>query len=182
MIHELGSHRGKRILFGWDRHLVGEVGGYVEELKTFGDLSCVTAGDDAPHYLASAEWVCRRVLGSGGRVGVLVCATGIGVSIAANKFRGIYAARCLGVEDAELARTVNNANVLCLAARSGFELNRRILAAFMSVPYEGRRLEQLERITTLGLEAGATLHVLADATSSQTHVPEAARPRPRRVG
>ena len=48
----------------------------------------------------------------------------MGMSIAANKFRGIYAARCTTVEDAELARTINNANVLCLAAKHGFAHER----------------------------------------------------------
>lgn len=48
--------------------------------------------------------------------GILICGTGIGMSIAANKFHGVRAARCLTVEDVRLARAHNNANVLCLAS------------------------------------------------------------------
>ena len=162
MIRQQGSHQGKQIVFGWDRHLVDEVAAYTAELAAFGSVLPVAATGAAPHYLAASEWVSRRVAGSPGRVGVLICATGIGVSIAANKFRGIYAARCLSVEDAELARVVNNANVLCLAGRATLEVNRHILATFLSVPYEGRRLEQLERIATLGLEGSGTLRVVSD--------------------
>lgn len=80
-------------------------------------------------------------------VGVLVCSTGMGVSIAANKFSGVYAARCLTVEDATMARQINNCNVLCLALRSGRDVNAEIITAFMTTAYEGRKLEQLSRIT-----------------------------------
>lgn len=170
MIRQQGSHEGKQIFFGWDRHLLGEVEHYAAELAAFGELVSIAARDGAPHYITASEQVCRRVAGSPGHVGVLICASGIGVSIAANKFRGIYAARCLNVDDAELARVVNNANVLCLAARSTFELNRRILATFLTVPYEGRRLEQLERIATLGVESSASLHVVGDTSSRQRRV------------
>ena len=76
-------------------------------------------------------------------VGVLACKTGIGVSIAANKFGGVYAARCLSVADAEMARTINNANVLCLAVGSGAALNAAIVDAFMRTPYQGRKLDEL---------------------------------------
>lgn len=162
MIRQLGSHQGKRIFFGWDRHLAGEVEAYAAELGCFGPVVPVAAFDGTPHYLDSSEWVCRNVAGAPRHVGVLICATGIGVAIAANKFRGIYAARCLSADDAELSRVVNNCNVLCLAARSGFELNRQLLAAFLTVPYEGRRLDQLEKIATLGVE-GSSLRLVSGA-------------------
>jgi len=162
MIRQQGSHAGKRIFFGWDRHLAGEVEAYVAELGATGPVVSVDAFDGAPHYLAASEWVCRHVAGAPRHVGVLICATGIGVAIAANKFRGIYAARCLTTEDAELSRVVNNCNVICLAARSGFELNRQLLAAFLTVPYEGRRLDQLEKIASLGVE-GSSLRLVSGA-------------------
>ena len=73
----------------------------------------------------------------------------MGMSIAANKFRGIYAARCTSVDDAELARTINNANVLCLAAKNGFAANAAIIEAFIRTPYTGRKLEELEYITEI---------------------------------
>ena len=53
----------------------------------------------------------------------------------------------MSVEDAELARTINNANMLCLAAKSGFELNQAILDTFVRTAYTGRKLDELEMIT-----------------------------------
>ena len=147
MISQLGIHAGHTIVFGFDHHLLPVVDGYAAALRQFGNVMSVVHGD-APNYLTSTEQVCKRVRGVPGVVGVLVCSTGMGISIAANKFSGIYAARCLSVEDAELARTINNANVLCLAARSGLELNQQIIESFMQTPYEGRKLEQLSRITS----------------------------------
>jgi len=142
MIDQLGAHVGKRIVFGYDRHLVPELDGYVAHLATYGTV--VTEGDpERLHYLSSAERVCRRVRGRPDAVGVLACMTGIGVSIAANKFGGVYAARCLSVADAEMARTINNANVLCLAVSSGAALNAAIIDAFMRTPYRGRKLDEL---------------------------------------
>jgi HAD superfamily phosphatase (TIGR01668 family) len=142
MIEQLGAHLGKRIVFGYDRHLLPEVDGYAAHLAAYGIV--VTDTDpERLHYLSSAERVCRRVRGRPDAVGVLACMTGIGVSIAANKFGGVYAARCLTVADAEMARTVNNANVLCLAVSSGAALNAAIVDAFMRTPYQGRKLDEL---------------------------------------
>jgi HAD superfamily phosphatase (TIGR01668 family) len=142
MIDQLGAHLGKRIVFGYDRHLLPDVDGYLAHLAAYGIV--VTDTDpERLHYLSSAERVCRRVRGRPDAVGVLACLTGIGVNIVANKFDGVYAARCLSVADAELARTVNNANVLCLATSSGAALNTAIVDAFMRTPYQGRKLDEL---------------------------------------
>ena len=145
MIRRLGSHRGSRILFGYDRYLVPELSVYLETLQGLGEV--VETVDSPLHYLTSAERLCRELRQDD--VGILVCGTGIGMSIAANKFRGVYAARCLTVEDAELSRTINNANVLCLSANRGFALNRAMIHAFVQTPYTGRKLEELEYIVEL---------------------------------
>ena len=146
MIRQLGSHSGKRIYFGYDRYIRPELIAYRDALASHGDL--VDAVDDAQlHYLTSAELVCTAVQADPESFGVLCCGTGMGMSIAANKFKGIYAARCMSVEDAELARTINNANMLCLAAKSGFELNQAIMNTFSSTAYTGRKLDELELIT-----------------------------------
>jgi HAD superfamily phosphatase (TIGR01668 family) len=142
MIDQLGAHLGKRIVFGFDRHLVPEVGGYLAHLAAYGTV-VTDIDEDRLHYLSSAERVCRRVRGRPDAVGVLACKTGIGVSIAANKFGGVYAARCLSVADAEMARAINNANVLCVAVSAGPALNAAIVDAFMRTPYEGRKLDEL---------------------------------------
>ena len=78
----------------------------------------------------------------------------MGMSIAANKFRGVYAARCLSVEDAELARTINNANVLCLAARTGREI---VGTVDRNDADEIKRAEELlERLVERALGMGGT--------------------------
>jgi uncharacterized protein len=180
MIEQLGAHIGKRIVFGYDRHLLPEVDDYVAQLGAYGIV--VTETDPQRlHYLSSAERVCRRVRERPDAVGVLACMTGIGVSIAANKFGGVYAARCLSVADAEMARTINNANVLCLAVGSGAAMNAAIIDAFMRTPYQGRKLEELaglrrferwtKRWTTGGARLGATEPDLRFATVEQIGVP-----------
>jgi ribose 5-phosphate isomerase B len=153
MIRQLGSHLEKQIVFGFDRHVLPELDAYTRIFAAYG--IAVPAVDEELHYLTSAERVCQTVQGREDRVGILLCSTGVGMSIAANKFRGIYAARCLTVEDAELARQINNSNVLCLAVRGGLALNRDIVAAFMTTPYEGRKLDQLAYITELEDRNGA---------------------------
>jgi len=148
VIRRLGSLAGKRIVFGYDRYLLPELAIYRELLSAYGVL--IEAVDMGYlHYLSSAERVCSAVQDDPDSLGVLSCYTGMGMSIAANKFRGIYAARCLTVEDAEMSRTINNANVLCLASKGGLELNRVIVEKFMTTPYTGRKLEELEYITQL---------------------------------
>jgi ribose 5-phosphate isomerase B len=165
MISLLGPHRGKKVVFGFDHHALPEVDEYVRALSTYGIVMSAVHGD-SPHYLASTERVCDRVRGREDTVGVLICSTGIGVSIAANKFRGIYAARCLSAEDAALSRTINNANVLCLALRNGLAQNRGIIDTFMTTAYEGRKLEQLSRITLLEHDLAAPEPVPARARLS----------------
>ena len=151
-IRQLGSHLGKHVVFGYDRYLIPELDDYVRVLSKYG-IAIPAVSQDEPHYLTSAQRVSERVRGRTDHVGVLVCATGMGMSIAANKFRGVYAARCITVEDAELARKINNANVICLAVRTGLAANEPIIDAFMRVPFEGRKLDQLEYITCMELES-----------------------------
>ena len=148
MIRRLGSHHGRRIVFGYDRYLQSELTEYRGLLLCHGPM--VEAVDvDRLHDLSSAELVCREVCDSPDSFGILICGTGMGMSIAANKFRGIYAARCTTVDDAEACRTINNANVLCLAAKMGFAHNAQIIDAFIRTPYTGRKLEELEYITEI---------------------------------
>lgn len=72
--------------------------------------------------------------------GILVCGTGIGISIAANRHRHIRAARCGNATDARLARLHNDANVLVLGSRtSGWESARDSVLAFLNTEFEGGR-------------------------------------------
>ena len=150
-IRQIGSHVGKHVVYGYDRYLLPELDAYTQMLAAYG-LPFPAVDPAELHYLSSAERVCTRIRGRVDHVGVLICSTGMGMSIAANKFRGVYAARCLSVDDAVMSRVINNANVLCLASKTGAELNHEIITAFMTTPYEGRKLEQLEAIASLGVE------------------------------
>lgn len=81
--------------------------------------------------------------------GVLICGTGIGMSIAANRHRGVRAALCHDVAAAQAARRHNDANVLALGARStGTETARACLRAFLTTAFEGGR--HVRRVEKLG--------------------------------
>jgi ribose 5-phosphate isomerase B len=147
VIRRLGSHAGKRIYFGYDRYIRPELIAYREVIRAHGALVDAVGDDVQLHYLTSAELVCTAVQTDPESFGILCCGTGMGMSIAANKFAGIYAARCMSVEDSELARTINNSNMLCIAAKSGLELNTSIIDTFVRTAFTGRKLDELELIT-----------------------------------
>ncbi len=99
-----------------------------------------TAATDYPEY---AHAVAREV--AAGRVdrGVLVCGTGIGMAMAANRHRGVRAAVCYSEEQATVSRSRNNANVLCVGARlTDTETAGKILKIFLNTPFDGGRHEQ----------------------------------------
>ncbi len=151
MIRQRGCHLGKTIVFGFDRYLVPELDDYLELLRGHGNVD-IEVDHEYLHYLSSAQRVSQRVQDRPDHVGILCCGTGMGMCIAANKFRGIYAARCISVEDAADARAINNANVLCIASRTGLELNRQIMSSFLETPFEGRKVEELAHIAEFELE------------------------------
>lgn len=91
---------------------------------------------DYPLY---AHKLCAAVEREG-CLGILICGTGIGMSMAANRHPGIRAALCTSELQASLARRHNNANVLCLGARiTGMELAQAIVEAFLGGSFEGGR-------------------------------------------
>jgi len=156
MIRQLGTHAGKRIVFGYDRHLLDELDQYIAVLSQYGIVLPAVA--KKLHYLTSAERVCHLVQGEAEQVGVLICSTGMGMAIAANKFHDVYAARCLSAQDAQLSRSINNANVLCLAGQTGLVENAEIVSAFLTTPYSGRKLDELEYVAQLERNANARWH------------------------
>lgn len=113
---------------------------------TVDDLGCQSGESvDYPRYALD---LAGKVAGGEAPFGLLVCGTGIGMSIAANKVPGARAALCSETYSAKMARAHNDANVLCLGGRViGQELARAILATFLATPFEGgrhqRRLEQI---------------------------------------
>lgn len=111
------------------------------------DMGSATAMQsvDYPDFAqAVAGWVAKNK----GR-GVLICGSGIGMSMAANRVKGVRAALCRDIRDAELARLHNDANVLCLGARvTPPDVAKACLGAFFKTPFEGGR-HQL-RVEKLG--------------------------------
>ena len=101
-------------------------------------------------YVEVSERVVARVAEEGG-FGVIICGTGVGISIVANKHGGISAARCVSVEDAIDCRLVNNSNVLCLSAKTPVESNQEIIKAFFATKFPGdeKRTQRLTKIAEL---------------------------------
>jgi ribose 5-phosphate isomerase B len=98
---------------------------------------------DSVDYPDFAGKVAQAVGSGQYPLGVLVCGTGIGMSIAANKYRGVRAAACSTEFEARMARAHNDANVLCVGQRVvGFGLARSILSAFLEQQFEGGRHER----------------------------------------
>jgi ribose 5-phosphate isomerase B len=113
------------------------------------DLGPFTPGSvDYPDF---ASRVGQAVAEGRARLGVLVCGTGIGMSIAANKLKGVRAAHCTTEYEARMARAHNDANVLCMGERViGLGLGGAVVAAFLSQPFEGgrhqRRVDQISAL------------------------------------
>ena len=105
----------------------------VTDLGTDSDASC--------HYPIFANAVCENVKKDlNGSFGILICGTGIGMSMCANKHNGIRAALCSDTFSARMTRQHNDANVLCMGARViGSCLAQDILDSFLGAEFEGGR-------------------------------------------
>lgn len=99
--------------------------------------------NDSVDYPDFATDVAGRVAEGKATLGILICGTGIGMSIVANKVRGVRAALCTSELEARMARAHNDANVLCLGQRViGPGLAAAIVEAFLAQPFEGGRHER----------------------------------------
>ena len=111
---------------------IGELGHQVVNFGTDENKSC--------HYPEFAKMVGESVASGETDCGILICGTGVGMSMAANKVKGIRAAVCSDTTTARLVKQHNNANVLCFGARIvGPELARDIVKSFLSAGFEGGR-------------------------------------------
>jgi len=111
---------------------LGELGHEAEDLGTHS-----TESVDYPDF---GHRVAEAVLAHEGSLGVLVCGSGIGISMSANKHPGIRAALCHEPWSAEMARRHNDANILCMGERViGQGLARAVLEAFLAAEFEGGR-------------------------------------------
>jgi ribose 5-phosphate isomerase B len=136
------DHRGlklKQAIIG----LLNELG------HDYQDFGCYSS--DPVDYPDIAKQVAEAVASGKFDHGILICSSGIGMSIAANKVKGIRAALCCDIFGAELARRHNDANILCLgenAVEPGTA--RDIVRVYLSSTFEGgRHLRRLEKIRSL---------------------------------
>jgi ribose 5-phosphate isomerase B len=107
--------------------------------------------DESVDYPDYAERVARAVASGEAPFGVLICGTGIGMAIAANKVPGIRAVQASDPEMAKMARMHNNANILTLPGRYiDKERAAEVLSVFLSTPFEGgrhqRRIDKIDQI------------------------------------
>jgi ribose 5-phosphate isomerase B len=113
------------------------------------DYGCY--GTDSVDYPDFAQPVAEAVATGKSDFGILICATGIGMSIAANKVKGVRAALCCSAPDAQRTREHNNANVLCLSGdkvETGEVAN--FVRNFLSAKFEGgRHLRRLEKVRAI---------------------------------
>lgn len=105
-----------------------------------------TTSVDYPDF---AHRVADAVLSGEAAMGVLICGTGIGMSLSANRHPGVRAALCHDAFTAEMARRHNDANVLCVGARvTGLGVAEQIVRIFLDTPFAGgrhqRRVERIE--------------------------------------
>ena len=123
-----------------------------EDLRARGDdvLDLGTQGPDSVDYPDFGQAVGEAVASGRAERGVVICGTGIGISIAANRLEGVRAAVCHDVTSARLAREHNDANVLALGARLiGPEVARECLEAFLTTEFSGGE-RHVRRVAKLG--------------------------------
>lgn len=121
-----------------------------ELLMEYSFEDCGTFSKESTDYPTFANAVSYNVLNNPGTIGVLICASGIGMSIAANRHPGVRAALCRTMKDTKVARHHNNANILVLGALN-ITVDKAIdmIKTFMATPFDGgrhaRRINQIDQ-------------------------------------
>ena len=129
-----------------------------EEIKAYLDdkgveyIDCGTDSTASVDYAKFAQTACLKVINGEGDKAVLCCGTGIGISMAANKVKGIRAACCSDYFSAKFTRLHNDANVLCMGARViGAGLACELVDVFINTEFEGgRHQRRVDQITAIG--------------------------------
>ena len=118
-----------------------EIKKYLEE-KEIEYTDCGTFNEESVDYPEIAQTVATEVQDGHAEKGIIICRSGIGMSMVANKFKGIRAAKCNDEQDAKFSRMHNNANILALGA-DYMDTNKaiRIVRAWIATEFEGGRHE-----------------------------------------
>lgn len=143
-----GFHLKQKVV-GWLR----EKGLDVEDVGTDSEARC-----DYPDY---ARAVAERVSIGAAERGILICGSGIGMSITANKIAGVRAAECFNPVSAELSRAHNDANVLCFGERLiNEDTARKMVEVWLNTPFEGGRhagrVEKIKEVERQNLKTPRT--------------------------
>ena len=149
----------KKIVLGADHggfELKNTIKSHLEN-KGYDIIDVGTNSADSCDYPIFASKLCQKIQNGEAERGILVCGTGIGMSIAANKHKGIRAACCSDTFSARLTRLHNNANVLCIGARVvGAGLGIDLVEEFVNAEFEGDR--HIKRLSLIeDIENGKTL-------------------------
>ena len=135
------DHRG----LTYKKYIINLLNEMDHVFKDFGSYS-----EDAVDYPDIAAAVSDAIVKSEFDCGILICGTGIGMSIAANKVQGIRAALCCDNFAAQRARSHNDANIICLGAERGEEGVKEILQTFLTTQFEsGRHQKRLDKISRM---------------------------------
>ena len=140
----IGSDHGAVELKDAVKKVLAEFDAEINDVGTF--------GNDAVDYPDIAEKVCAEVASGNSERGIVLCGTGIGISIAANKIKGIRCALCNDVFSAKMSREHNNANVLAMGGRVlGIGPAGEIVRAWMSTDFSNdeRHNRRIAKITAL---------------------------------
>jgi len=143
----------KTIVIGCDNAAVSLKHILVEYLRSSGceveDIGC-DSSDDSRVYPDIAAELCNKIIESGyGKRGVLLCGTGLGMAITANKFKGIRAAVCHDSYSCERSVLSNNCNVICMGERViGSELAKMLLGQWLPLVFvDGRSTPKIHAIS-----------------------------------
>ena len=143
----------KKLVIGCD-HAAPELKAIVRDhliARGFDVTDVGTHTTESCNYPDYAHALCKKIQSGECELGILICGTGIGMSMAANKHKGIRAACCSDTFSARLTRLHNDANVLCFGARVvGIGLALDLVDAFVDAPFEGgKHQKRVDMITAI---------------------------------
>ena len=120
--------------------------------KGFKVIDFGTNSTDSSDYPIFGQKVAKSIINKDAHKGIIICGTGIGISIAANRYKNIRAALCNTVEHAEMSRKHNDSNVLALGARTKNNIDelKNIIDVWLETDFEGgrhqRRIDLIDKI------------------------------------
>ena len=144
----------KKIVIGCDHAGFGLKGKVIEHLEEMG-YSVIDVGTDSTDscdYPVFAHRLCKKIQDGEAPLGILICGTGIGMSIAANKHTGIRAACCSETYSARLTREHNDSNILAFGERVvGPGLAVKIVDTWLNTPFSGdpRHQRRIDKISAI---------------------------------